>query len=134
MCHTETHPRQAHRRLARVFVRPAADWPLKESQHQRDLVLPRRAATQLCIRGRKRTQPQLAASSRYPSVVQVKVNGYAHEVSISNGLEALKSIGFPMGGELLVALDLADRAKLSVDPVVDLPEQPGRIKLCGTSS
>jgi predicted RNA-binding Zn ribbon-like protein len=41
-------------------------------------------------------------------------------MSVSVSLEELQQIGFPMGGEPLVALDLADTVMTAVDPAQDL--------------
>lgn len=47
-------------------------------------------------------------------------NGYHSDMSVSVSLEELQRNGFPMGGEPLVALDLADTVMTAVDPAQDL--------------
>ncbi len=47
-------------------------------------------------------------------------------MSMSITAESIRSAGFPMGGEPLVALDLADTVLLRADPPVDLIADPER--------
>ena len=53
-------------------------------------------------------------------LASMATNVYASDMSVSVSLEELQRNGFPMGGEPLVALDLADTVMTAVDPAQDL--------------